>query len=59
MGVSPKKILNQSFNLDANALIEMESAAQGLLLSTEYNAQALASFVNKTPLAFNWEQLKD
>lgn len=54
-----KKILNQSFNLDANALIEMESAAQGLLLSTEYNAQALASFVNKTPLAFNWEKLED
>lgn len=54
-----KTILNQSLNLDANALIEMEAAAQGLLLSTQYNKDCLSAFVNKQPLPFNWEKMED
>ena len=54
-----KRILNQSFNLDAQALLEMEASAQAILFTTEYHQRAIANFVNKTPLDFNWEAMAD
>jgi len=50
-----KRILNQSFQLDANALVEMEAAAQGSLLTSAYHKDAIKRFLAKEPLRFNWE----
>lgn len=52
-----KRILNQSFQLDANALVEMESAAQGLFLSSDYHVEAVRRFLNKEPLQYNWDAM--
>ena len=52
-----KRILNQSFNLDANALIEMEAAAQAVCLSSDYHSNAIQGFLNKTPMAYDWERM--
>lgn len=54
-----KRIVNQSFNLDAGAMVEMEAAAQGIFLNSDYHKQAVQNFVDKKPLAFNWEQMSD
>ncbi len=54
-----KRIVNQSFNLDAAALLEMEAAAQGIFLKSDYHKDAVQRFANKEPLRFNWEQLQD
>ena len=50
-----KRIANQAFDLDANALIEMEAAAQALCLSSDYHKDAAVRFTTKQPLLFNWE----
>lgn len=47
-----KNILNRSFNLDQDTLAELESSAQALALHTEYHDEAVASFLQKRPLAF-------
>lgn len=52
-----KRILNQSFNLDAQALVEMEAAAQAVFFASDYHKQAIANFVDKKPMAFNWEAM--
>lgn len=52
-----KRILNQSFNLDAQALVEMEAAAQAVFFATAYHKDAVANFVNKQPMDFNWEAM--
>lgn len=52
-----KRILTQSFNLDAHALIEMEAASQAIMFQTEYHKDAIRRFVGKEPLAFNWEAM--
>ena len=52
-----KRILNQSFNLDANALIEMEAAAQAVCLSSDYHSNAIQGFLNKNPMAYDWERM--
>ena len=52
-----KRIVNQSFNLDAQALIEMEAAAQAVQLSSDYHQNAIKGFLNKQPLAYDWEQM--
>ena len=52
-----KRILNQSFNLDAHALIEMEAAAQAIFFTTDYHKDAVRRFVDKEQLAFNWEAM--
>lgn len=50
-----KRIANQAFDLDANALIEMEAAAQAVCLASDYHRDAAQRFADKQPLLFNWE----
>ena len=52
-----KRIVNQSFNLDAQALIEMEAAAQAIQLSSDYHQNAVKGFLGKQPLAYDWERM--
>tara|TARA_B100001173_G_C15490774_1_gene338753 strand:- start:25 stop:459 length:435 start_codon:yes stop_codon:yes gene_type:complete len=52
-----KRIVNQSFNLDAQALIEMEAAAQAVQLSSDYHQNAIRGFLDKQPLAYDWERM--
>lgn len=52
-----KRIVNQSFNLDAQALIEMEAAAQAVQLSSDYHQNAIKGFLDKQPLAYDWERM--
>jgi len=52
-----KRIVNQSFNLDAQALIEMEAAAQALYFSSDYHQNAIKGFLDKKPLAYDWERM--
>ena len=49
-----KNVLNRSFNLDQDTLAELESYAQALAMHTEYHRDAVARFLAKKPLAFNW-----
>ena len=51
------RIINQSFNLDAQALIEMEAAAQALQLSSDYHQNAIKDFLDKQPLPYDWERM--
>ena len=50
-----KRIVNQSFDLDAQALIEMEASAQAMCLASDYHKDAAIRFSEKRPLPFNWE----
>ncbi len=52
-----KLALNQSFHLDQKAMAEMESYAQAVAIDTAYHQEAVARFVAKQPLAFDWERL--
>ena len=52
-------MLNQSFNLDARAMIEMEAAAQAIFFKSEFHKQAVADFFAKRPLAYDWDRLKN
>ena len=52
-----KRIVNQAFNLDAQALIEMEAAAQAVQLSSDYHQNAIKGFLDKQPLAYDWERM--
>ena len=51
-----KVILNQSFNLDAIALLEMEAAAQAVMMGSTYHKDAVRAFLDKQPLPFDWER---
>ena len=55
-----KTILNKSFELDQRALSEMESYAQAMCMESQYHHDAVARFLDKKPLTFNWdkEQIK-
>ena len=54
-----KRITNQAFELDANALIEMEAAAQAICAVSEYHKDAVNRFVDKQPLLFNWDTFEE
>ncbi len=49
-----KNILNRSFNLDQATLAELESHAQAIAIHTQYHDDAVARFLNKQPLGFQW-----
>lgn len=51
-----KNVLNRSFNLDQDTLAELESYAQALSMHTEYHRDAVGRFLDKKPLAFNWDK---
>ena len=50
-----KRIANQAFDNDADALLEMEAAGQAICLAGDYHKDAVNRFVEKRPLRFNWE----
>jgi len=52
-----KRILNQSFDVDARALIEMEAGAQTMALSSAYHRDAIQRFLDKRPLEYDWERM--
>jgi 2-(1,2-epoxy-1,2-dihydrophenyl)acetyl-CoA isomerase len=52
-----KNILNNSFSQDQKTVGELESYAQGIALQSEYHQQAVARFLGKEPLLFNWDEL--
>ncbi len=51
-----KRILNQSFHLDARALVEMEASAQAIFFHSAGHRQALADFAAGRPFRFDWER---
>ena len=57
IGVS-KNILNQSFNLDHRALLELEAMAQAVCGASDYHRQAVSRFIEKQPPMFNWESFE-
>ena len=52
-----KNILNNTFSQDQKTVGELESYAQGIALQSEYHKTAVAGFLNKEPLPFNWDVL--
>jgi len=53
-----KSILNQSFNLDQQALVDLEAYAQAVTMETEDHRTRVAEFLDKKPLRYDWEALK-
>lgn len=53
-----KTILNKAFELDQRALSEMENYAQAMCMESEYHRDAVARFLGKKPLRFNWDNEK-
>lgn len=51
-----KRILNQSFHLDARALVEMEASAQAIFFQSAFHRQAVEDFSQGRPFRFDWEQ---
>ncbi|MCC5988546.1 MAG: enoyl-CoA hydratase/isomerase family protein [Pararhodobacter sp.] len=52
-----KVILNQSFNLDQQALIELEAQAQALALETADHHERVGDFLAQRPLSYDWEAM--
>lgn len=50
-----KNVLNRSFNLDYDTLSELESAAQAIVMRTDYFREAVGRFINKKPLKMQWQ----
>jgi len=51
-----KTIMNQSFELDARALAEMEAYAQTMCRGSDYHQDAVQRFKDKAPLRFDWDR---
>jgi 2-(1,2-epoxy-1,2-dihydrophenyl)acetyl-CoA isomerase len=51
-----KQALNRSFELDLDALLDIEANAQALANNSAYHRDAVARFLAKEPLAFAWER---
>jgi len=49
-----KNILNRSFNLDQDTLAELESSAQAMAIHSDYHREAVARFLSKQPMRFQW-----
>lgn len=54
-----KQALNQSFQLDLTALLDIEASAQALANNSAYHGDAVRRFLAKDPLAFAWERYED
>lgn len=50
-----KTVLNQSFNQDYRALLEMEASAQSICRDTAFHKEAVKRFAEKETPLFNWE----
>jgi len=53
-----KQALNQSFNLDQQALGEMEAYAQAMAINSTYHRGAVDRFLGKQPLEFDWDRMQ-
>lgn len=51
-----KRILNQSFHLDARALVEMEAAAQAIFFHSSFHREAIDDFARGEPFRYDWER---
>jgi 2-(1,2-epoxy-1,2-dihydrophenyl)acetyl-CoA isomerase len=52
-----KRALNQSLSLDLRAMLELESAAQGIALSTDFHHRAVQRFRDRQAPLFTWPQI--
>ena len=52
-----KTILNQALHSDQRGLADMEAMAQALCLASDYHKQAVQRFLDKRPLAFDWDRM--
>ncbi len=52
-----KRVLNQSSHLDNVAITQLEGLAQAVCLESDYHQTAVARFLDKEPLLFNWDQI--
>ena len=52
-----KNVLNQSLNLDEKAIGQLEAYAQSVAFTTDYCGQAIQNFLEKRPLAFDWDKM--
>ena len=52
-----KNALNQSFNLDLRALLEVEAFSQAVARNTDYHREAVKRFGEKQPSLFDWEAM--
>lgn len=52
-----KSVLNQSYNLDSRALIELEAALEVLCLDSDYHVAARDRFLSKQPAEFDWDRM--
>ncbi|MGO1500698.1 MAG: enoyl-CoA hydratase/isomerase family protein [Marinobacter sp.] len=48
-----KRVLNQVFDLDANAVLEMEASGQAICFTTDYHKDSVQRFLDKRPLNFS------
>jgi 2-(1,2-epoxy-1,2-dihydrophenyl)acetyl-CoA isomerase len=55
LGIS-KRALNASQTSDLQTMLTIEADGQGIAMSSEYHATALARFLAKEPPLFNWPQ---
>lgn len=51
-----KKVMNQSFELDAHAMADLEAYAQTLCRSSDYHMDAVRRFRDKQPMRFDWDR---
>lgn len=56
MGLT-KNIINQSLDLNYRAAAELEANGQGICAASPYHHQAVARFLNKEPITFDWDNL--
>lgn len=54
-----KQALNQSFQLDLGAVLDIEANAQAIANNSAYHRKAAARFLAKEPLDFAWERFDD
>jgi 2-(1,2-epoxy-1,2-dihydrophenyl)acetyl-CoA isomerase len=50
-----KNVMNQSYNLDYKAVLEMEAMAQSISRESDFHAEAIRRFSAKEPALFDWE----
>lgn len=52
-----KNVLNQTFDLDFDAALELEAHSQSIARTTAYHRDCVERFTSKQPLPFNWDQM--
>ncbi|QRY77936.1 enoyl-CoA hydratase/isomerase family protein [Pseudomonas sp. PDNC002] len=51
-----KRLLNQSFESDWNAMAEMEGLAQGVAATAPYHGEAVSAFLGGKPSRYDWDR---